>query len=116
METIRSYLIPSFNSNSFWIFATAIGLILLFGGDIMTTVAFTKLGLPEANQFLAPIAGSVGDQIIYKTPYVVSLFITFYGVSKLSDWFIPGTGVFPCMLLLAIFSVPVVWNYSVMFA
>ena len=116
METVRSYWIPSFNSNSFWIFATALCLILLFGGDIITTVMFTKMGLAEANQFLVPIAGSFVDQVVYKTPYVVSLFITFYGISKMCDWLIPGTGVFPCMLLLGIFSVPVVWNYSVMFA
>jgi len=48
-------------------------LLALLAADIATTVWFTRLGLPETNPFLAPIAGSVAAQIAYKAPFALLL-------------------------------------------
>lgn len=48
-------------------------LLALLAADIATTVWFTRLGLPELNPLLAPIAGSVAAQVAYKAPFALAL-------------------------------------------
>ena len=48
-------------------------LLALLAADVLTTVWFTHLGLPERNPALAPIAGDVVAQMIYKAPFALAL-------------------------------------------
>lgn len=114
----RSFWTPSFKPNLFqryWIVAAAL-LLVLFLGDVSTTVVFTEVGLPESNPLLAPIAGSFIQQVLFKAPFAALLLIIGYYTGAVSERMAPGAGVFPAMVLVMMYSAPVVHNYVSLFA
>jgi len=96
----------------YWLIAAA--LIILLLGDVATTVIFTGAGIPESNPAIAPIAGSVVDQLVYKAPYAAGLlFMILVGVSWCEKR-LPGTGIFVCGPVLILYALPVVHNCLVL--
>ena len=88
-------------------------LLALLAADIATTVWFTRLGLPELNPLLAPIAGSVAAQVAYKAPFALLLIAGTALLAASCDRLQPGAGRYPWLAVAGIYAVPVAWNLVV---
>lgn len=88
-------------------------LLALLAADILTTVWFTRLGLPELNPFLAPIAGDVAAQVAYKAPFALLLIAGTALLAASCDRLRPGAGRYPWLAVAGIYAVPVAWNLVV---
>lgn len=88
-------------------------LLALLAADIATTVWFTRLGLPETNPFLAPIAGSVAAQVAYKAPFALLLAGGTALLAAGCDRLRPGAGKYPWLAVVGIYAIPVAWNLVV---
>ena len=87
-------------------------LLALLAADIATTVWFTRLGLPETNPFLAPIAGSVAAQVAYKAPFAVALVGGTALLAAACDSLISAAGKYPWLAVVGIYAIPVAWNLA----
>ena len=82
----------------------------LLAADILTTIWFWSLGMPELNPAIAPIAGDPLAQLQYKIPFVAALLVGVLALSRGCERLRPGSGWGPWAVVLLIFAVPVVWN------
>lgn len=98
------YLLPS------------LALLVLLAGDILTTVWFTALGLPETNPLIAPIAGSAWDQILFKAPFTIILIGGTWYMARQCDRLIPRSGLCAWVPVLILYSVPVIHNCAAIIA
>lgn len=85
-------------------------LLALLAADIFTTVWFTRLGMAEANYLLAPLAGSVWMQAIFKAPFALALITGTFLCSASCDLLRPGSGKYPWLAVLAVYTLPPVYN------
>lgn len=85
-------------------------LLALLAADIFTTVWFTQIGMPEANYLLAPLAGSVWMQAIFKAPFALALIIGTLLCSASCNLLRPGSGKYPWLAVLAVYTLPPVYN------
>jgi len=85
-------------------------LLALLAADILTTVWFTRLGMPESNYLLAPLAGSVWMQALFKAPFALALIAGTALCSASCDLLRPGSGKYPWLAVLAVYTLPPVYN------
>ena len=88
-------------------------LLALLAADVLTTVWFTHLGLPELNPLLAPIAGDGAAQVAYKAPFALALCGGTALLAAACDRLISGAGRYPWLAVAALYAVPVAWNLIV---
>ena len=79
-------------------------LLALLAADILLTVWFTHLGLPELNPALAPIAGDVVAQMIYKAPFALALVGGTALLAASCDRLRPGAGRYPWLAVAGIYA------------
>jgi hypothetical protein len=84
----------------------------LLAADILTTVWFTSLGIPELNPAIAPIAGDPLAQIQYKAPFVAALLVGVLALSQGCERLRPGSGWGPWAVVLLMYAVPPIWNLA----
>jgi len=85
-------------------------LVGLLAGDVVTTVWFSSLGLPEANPLIAPIAGDALAQVRYKMPFVAVLVVGVLALSHGCERVRPGSWWGPWAAVLVMYAVPPIWN------
>ena len=87
-------------------------LLALLAADILTTVWFTSLGMPELNPAIASIAGDPLAQLQYKFPFVTVLLVGVLVLSRGCERLRPGSGWGPWAVVLLMFAVPPIWNLA----
>lgn len=88
-------------------------LIALLAADVLLTVHAVRLGLPELNPLLAPIAESVAAQVAYKAPFAVALLAGTALLAAACDRLVSGAGRYPWLAVAGIYAIPVGWNLVV---
>jgi hypothetical protein len=91
-------------------------LLALLAGDILTTVWFTAMGLPEANLLIAPIAGDALAQVAFKAPFTIILIGGTWYMARQCDRLIPRSGLCAWVPVLILYSVPVIHNCAAIIA
>ncbi len=89
-----------------------LALLALLAADVLTTVWFTSLGLPELNPHIAPIAGSVAAQVAYKAPFALLLVAGTATLAASCDRLRPGAGRWPWAVVVGMYAIPVAWNLA----
>ena len=88
-------------------------LLALLLGDVISTVVFIELGVPEANGLIEPIADSYLHQLIYKAPFALVLVGALFLTARVCDRKVPGSGVCAWLPVLLLYTVPVVHNCAI---
>jgi len=91
-------------------------LLALLAGDILTTVWFTALGLPEANLLIAPIAGDALAQVAFKAPFTIILIGGTWYMARQCDRLIARSGIYAWLPVLILYSVPILHNCAAIFS